>query len=314
MTFVIIGGLCSQIASPSLLQGKNYKTGENQTLTIQPAAYFDVSKPLTEMKPMNSDEVKRWKKGIVKNGFRYKTGNGPTSPVNDSTWQKQQGGKAVMAPIVNIEGANNGDNSPYLTAPPDTQGDVGPNHYVQMVNNVTEIFNKSGTSIWGPQPSSTFWSGFTGSWTGTNDGDPIVLYDQQADRWLVSQFAVNTSDEHNGNSLPFLLLVIRQEPITGMLFNLQICRIIQRLVFGQMDIICLPIDFLLVLGILMVLMLLFLIEQVCWLVILPQCSFFLILVQQIHILCFPQIVMVHSPQWVHQIISVMILITILIGV
>ena len=59
MTFVIIGGLCSQIASPSLLQGKNYKTGENQTLTIQPAAYFDVSKPLTEMKPMNSDEVKK---------------------------------------------------------------------------------------------------------------------------------------------------------------------------------------------------------------------------------------------------------------
>ena len=74
----------------------------------------------------------------------------PTSPVNDSTWQKQQGGKAVMAPIVNIEGANNGDNSPYLTAPPDTQGDVGPNHYVQMVNNVTEIFNKSGTSDSGP--------------------------------------------------------------------------------------------------------------------------------------------------------------------
>lgn len=111
-------------------------------------------------------------------------------PVNDSTWQKQMGGKAVMAPIVNVEGSNNTSG----VAPPDTQGDVGPNHYVQMVNLVTQIFNKSGASVWGPQPSSVFWDGFAGSWTGTNDGDPIVLYDQQADRWLVSQFAVNTND------------------------------------------------------------------------------------------------------------------------
>ncbi|NOX45772.1 MAG: PKD domain-containing protein [Chlorobi bacterium] len=174
-------------------QDITYQINESQTLTIQTAKYFDISKPLTEMKPLKNEEVKKWKDGIVKNGFRYVNGNGPTKPVDDPTWQKQQGGKSVMAPIVNVDGANNGDNASGV-APPDTQGDVGPNHYVQMVNNVTEIFDKSGTSIWGPQPSSVFWNGFNGSWTGTNDGDPIVLYDQQADRWLVSQFAVNTTD------------------------------------------------------------------------------------------------------------------------
>ncbi len=34
--------------------------------------------------------------------------------------------------------------------PPDTDGDVGPNHYVQMVNISFQIFNKSGTSLLGP--------------------------------------------------------------------------------------------------------------------------------------------------------------------
>jgi len=177
----------------SKLNAKVYAAGENQTLTVQTATYFDVSEPLKDMKPSEEIEGEGWEDGIVKNGFRYKFGNGPKTPVDDPTWQKQEGSKSVMAPIVNVDGAQNSDNSG-LVAPPDTQGDVGPNHYVQMVNNVTEIFNKSGTSIWGPQPSSIFWSGFIGSWTGTNDGDTVVLYDQQADRWLVSQFAVNTTD------------------------------------------------------------------------------------------------------------------------
>jgi PKD repeat protein len=172
---------------------EEYEISESQKLTVQTAKYFDVSKPLTEMSAMDNTTVRKWKDGIVKNNFRRVYGNGPLEPVNDPTWQKEMGSKATLDPIQNFDGANNGDNAGGV-APPDTQGDVGPNHYVQMVNNVTEIFDKSGTTLWGPLPSSTFWSGFNGSWTGTNDGDPIVLYDQQADRWLVSQFAVNTSD------------------------------------------------------------------------------------------------------------------------
>ncbi len=38
------------------------------------------------------------------------------------------------------------------------------------------------------------WDGFPGPWSGTNDGDPIVIYDELDDRWFASQFAVNTSD------------------------------------------------------------------------------------------------------------------------
>jgi subtilisin-like proprotein convertase family protein len=75
-------------------------------------------------------------------------------------------------------------------SPPDTVGAVGPNHYVQMVNGSIQIFNKSGTSIFGPVLSNTIWSGFGGNCQTRNDGDPIVLYDRQADRWLVAQFTI----------------------------------------------------------------------------------------------------------------------------
>src|SRR6185369_15933820 len=72
--------------------------------------------------------------------------------------------------------------------PPDTNGDVGPNHYVQMVNLQYQIWNKSGTSLLGPLNINTLWSGFGGACETQNSGDPEVLYDSMADRWVLSQF------------------------------------------------------------------------------------------------------------------------------
>lgn len=77
-------------------------------------------------------------------------------------------------------------------APPDTNGDVGPNHYVQWNNLTFEVFNKSGVSVLGPRRGNLLFTGFGGVCETTNDGDPIVLYDQFADRWILSQFAIDT--------------------------------------------------------------------------------------------------------------------------
>ena len=77
--------------------------------------------------------------------------------------------------------------------PPDTDGDVGPNHYVQMVNLSFQIFSKTGTSPLGPLNNNALWAGFGGDCETQNDGDPIVQYDQYADRWLMTQFAVGGS-------------------------------------------------------------------------------------------------------------------------
>ena len=75
-------------------------------------------------------------------------------------------------------------------APPDTNGAVGLTQYVQMVNEGYQVFNKTtGASILGPTAITAIWSGFGGVCQNNGSGDPVVLYDHIANRWLISQFA-----------------------------------------------------------------------------------------------------------------------------
>jgi hypothetical protein len=74
--------------------------------------------------------------------------------------------------------------------PSDSEGDVGPNHYVEAINESIKIFDKNGNILAGPISYNSFFSGLTGTpCTNANDGDPYVIYDQAADRWLISDFA-----------------------------------------------------------------------------------------------------------------------------
>lgn len=116
-----------------------------------------------------------------------------------------------LAPIVllNLDGVGQGfvgPGGPFFVnaAPPDTNGDVGPNHYVQTVNTDFAVFNKAGAPIFGPVPMNTLWSGFGGDCETNNDGDPVVLYDPIADRWMISQLSVTGA---NGTTRPFLQCV-----------------------------------------------------------------------------------------------------------
>jgi hypothetical protein len=77
-----------------------------------------------------------------------------------------------------------------MAIPPDPVGDVGPNHYVQMVNVSFAVFDKNGNRLVGPTVINQLWQGQGIPCETSIDGDPIVLYDQLADRWLLSQFAV----------------------------------------------------------------------------------------------------------------------------
>jgi hypothetical protein len=77
--------------------------------------------------------------------------------------------------------------------PPDTHGDVGPNHYIQSVNSSIKILDKSGNQLLAPTTFNSFFSGLATSGTpcglNQNRGDGIVHYDHMADRWIVSDFA-----------------------------------------------------------------------------------------------------------------------------
>lgn len=90
----------------------------------------------------------------------------------------------------------------YRVAPPDTTGDLGPNHYVQWVNlrySIYTVSRANGTIssfnlVPGfPKNGNVVWQGFGGGCETYNDGDPIVQYDQFADRWILTQFAVSKS-------------------------------------------------------------------------------------------------------------------------
>lgn len=158
---------------------------------VEKAAYFDVSEPLRDKEPIKPSERDRsWKDNLIQNEFIPQNDLDNPNASDPVVQDKIAGPREARGPINNFEGMGN-LNGVY---PPDTEGDVGPNHYFQMINLSFTIYDKEGNVIYGPADNSTLWDGFIGPWTGSNDGDPIVVYDEEADRWVASQFAVETSD------------------------------------------------------------------------------------------------------------------------
>ncbi len=79
-----------------------------------------------------------------------------------------------------FEGVDNG------ASPPDPTLDVGPDHVIQIVNASSFIiYDKDANVLAGPTPLDSLGSGSCAS----GRGDPIVLYDEQADRWLMGEFS-----------------------------------------------------------------------------------------------------------------------------
>lgn len=66
---------------------------------------------------------------------------------------------------------------------------VGPNRVVESVNTAVQIWNKSThTSVWGPAGLDSILNpNGANPACGVRDGDPVVLYDAAAQRWLISQ-------------------------------------------------------------------------------------------------------------------------------
>ncbi|MGI8741928.1 MAG: discoidin domain-containing protein [Bryobacteraceae bacterium] len=101
----------------------------------------------------------------------------------------------IPSPATNFDGIGDGVAGFRVgSAPPDTNLTVGPNHLVEMVNTDLAIYNKSGVLLQGPLSINTLWQGFGGLCQADNDGDPVVRYDSIADRFVVTQFALNSTN------------------------------------------------------------------------------------------------------------------------
>jgi hypothetical protein len=167
---------------------------------VNAAVKHDVSPPLRDIKPvrhaakgkeMDNLTLPRLPQGAP-NGIPDNIQDTPTTPL-------------TPAPSNSFDGIGNGFTGPQGTftvnsAPPDTNGAVGPQDYVQIVNTDFAVFNKDatrgaiGSVRFGPVQINTLWSGFGGLCQADNDGDPIVVYDSIANRWLITQFAVTNAN------------------------------------------------------------------------------------------------------------------------
>ena len=92
-----------------------------------------------------------------------------------------------------FEGQSANDNRALLNGvayvPPDTNGAVGSKQYVQTVNVTFAVYDKkTGARTLGPALMTSLWSGFGGLCETQNGGDPVVLFDHLANRWIITQW------------------------------------------------------------------------------------------------------------------------------
>ena len=101
---------------------------------------------------------------------------------------------AIPGSLQTFEGLSNLDNFNifgFRVNPPDPNGEVGPNHFVEMINLVFAVYDKAGNLLVGPIDTGSLWAGFAVPDCTDPSGDPVVLYDQLEDRWLLSQFTTS---------------------------------------------------------------------------------------------------------------------------
>jgi hypothetical protein len=155
---------------------------------VIPASHHDVSVPLSEMakrplhpvRPVEMLEPKR--KHYISAGKidpavqqEFLPNVSTTGLLNFDAMTSTQGGGAI---------------------PPDTNGSVGSTQFVEIVNVALEVFDKTtGNVIMSPTPITALWSGFGGPCETSAGGDPVVLWDKAAQRWLVTQLAFTFTDD-----------------------------------------------------------------------------------------------------------------------
>src|SRR5881394_1831288 len=188
--FLVLLGINGPLGTKSLAQGSGSTSGN--FVQVVASYHNDVSPPLREMPAWNESDLRR--------GTDREANENPKVPYRhiDSfdpvvqNWDASVfGGKGpnIPVPIRTFDGI------PFpgvgcSCAPPDTNGAVGLTQYVQIVNEGYQVFDKAtGTSVLGPNSISSVWSGFGGVCQSNGHGDPVVLYDHIANRWLISQFA-----------------------------------------------------------------------------------------------------------------------------
>ncbi len=165
--------------------------------TVKTGTFIGISKPLRDIPPMSKEDYALMEEKAKRRGkntpwdkpvYPFASTALPKGP--DAAWQKSPGRSMTgsNAPLLNFEGQS----SPYY--PPDCNGAAGPNHFMQTVNTTYAIYNKTGSLLAGPTNMNLLFGSVTGATY--NDGDPVILFDEQANRWFATEFSVSGTNDY----------------------------------------------------------------------------------------------------------------------
>jgi hypothetical protein len=192
----VVAGICAGAASsgPAAIGRTARPAVPHLVAKVSKAAAFDVSKPLRVL-AKNTRTV----------NFRgLPAERGLTIPnighTADGALQSRLPAPTIPGPLANFEGLSNQDNFNtfgFRVNPPDPNGEVGPNNYVEMINLVFGVYDKAGNPLLGPVDTGTLWAGFAIEDCTDPSGDPVVIYDQFTDRWILTQFTTRGPEYWN---------------------------------------------------------------------------------------------------------------------
>jgi hypothetical protein len=161
--------------------------------TVTGASRHDTSAPFRDLAGQAPDNAAEHHERLLLTG---RPGPEITSRQPDPVAAQPAATLTGVSTVISFDGQKDNDTLALLGTkyvPPDTNGAAGARQYVQMVNVTVAVYDKaSGTTLLGPALISSLWKGFGGPCETGNGGDPIVLYDQLAGRWLISQLQFNS--------------------------------------------------------------------------------------------------------------------------
>jgi hypothetical protein len=186
-TLLLCGVLHAQTVTQDQASAYPHQMSEAKLLGSIPA--------LRDLEPKRDPISTSGKKWTKRNYFRSNLLKNPNGlpqngdPLVNRTDDEAESSGGEVIPMLNFEGIRDG-----AVTPPDPSGDVGKDHYVQMVNTSGgawfQVWDKEGNSVYGPALTTTIWDQVNGS----SIGDPIIQYDHDAERWLMME--MNTFSEN----------------------------------------------------------------------------------------------------------------------
>jgi len=192
--FVVALFVLAAVAALAAARVSNGGFGGAQQATVTAGAVT----PATSVRPsvFNGSVRSLPQASVVPKGEMRELEPPPTNrqiPLRPATQQPLVANAAAPPPLQNFAGLKRNDSCSSVPCgagtPPDTNGAVGPSNYIQSVNSSYAIYSKTGTLQASFTENALFASSGTNPCNGNSFGDPVVVYDAIADRWILTNFA-----------------------------------------------------------------------------------------------------------------------------